>query len=115
MNYKAILLGAITLVLLSNISTVLAIVYPSSNQFATDPDNGECLTTDGSNNVWSTSCGSSSTTTTAWQTVGTNVILSTSTNNVGIGTSTPNTKLVLSADAVAANPQFRMTGSTDRN
>ena len=30
-----------------------------SIQLATDPDNGECLTTDGSNNVWSTSCGSS--------------------------------------------------------
>ena len=30
-----------------------------SIQLATDPDNGECLTTDGSNNVWSTSCGRS--------------------------------------------------------
>lgn len=29
-----------------------------SIQLATDPDNGECLTTDGTENVWSTSCGS---------------------------------------------------------
>ena len=28
-----------------------------SLQLATDPTNGECLTTDGTNNVWSTSCG----------------------------------------------------------
>lgn len=28
-----------------------------SLQLATDPDNGECLTTDGTNNIWSTSCG----------------------------------------------------------
>lgn len=29
-----------------------------SEQLASDPDNGECLTTDGSVNIWSSSCGS---------------------------------------------------------
>lgn len=47
-------------VLMSNLHLVSAQFiddFIDSFDLATDPDNGECLTTDGTNNVWSSSCG----------------------------------------------------------
>jgi hypothetical protein len=61
MKYIALLIGiiigglAITQVDAQTLRTFI------STQLATDPTNGECLTTDGTNNVWSSSCGSGGT------------------------------------------------------
>ena len=47
-------------VLMSNLNAVSAQFvddFIDSFDLATDPTNGECLTTDGTNNIWSSSCG----------------------------------------------------------
>lgn len=54
---KTITIITVLAILFFAVSFVYAQVYPGSNQFAPSPSNGDCLTTDGSFNVWSDSCG----------------------------------------------------------
>lgn len=52
MNYKATFLGILSIIFLTNISTVIAQIYPSSNQIAPSPTDGYVLLTNNGATSW---------------------------------------------------------------
>jgi hypothetical protein len=82
-----------------------------SLQLATGPSNGDCLSTDGTNNIWDTCAAGGGGSGTGWaSSTDPTSIYFTGSSNVGIGTSSPYAKLSVVGEVVAA--KFTATTST---
>lgn len=93
----------------------LAVTPFNSSQLAPSASNGNCLTTNGTINAWSSSCGSGGGGGSGggWSTSTPNIIFNSFGTTVGINSTTPSSPLVVKGISGSTTPTFIVTSSTN--